>query len=455
MKRLLFALLALACLGVGPASPVSATPDAAPINLHPEINGLTETLLRWEQPPGTSAATYRVETTDDGGATWQPILLTAPDGQAYQSWQHKISLYIAEPLTLTWRVVAIDVDPGGGDATSDPVTSVIVPQAVGAPTNVTTAVGTEDVTITWDDDPVEDPKTSTPLRQVAVNEGYVVERLEGSAWVAAEGSFDPADPRMFHWSLPDGVPAQTVSFRVIAQASYSGVDYVSPPSAAAEAAFAGRPAAPTNLDMHLTYDPQSPEFAEGFGTIAASWSYEESGTPVDYFRVDVREANATFEGPHGAIDYYRLDGDLRQLTGPYPLPSGTFPEDRYYRLVAVDTAGNTSHASNIAWVQAPGTASPQLIEPTTFKVVGDPAGEVVATHEDLEDAGFGTFFDGNLGFTPRSDGRVDMWGPNNIGTAHVVGTRDTPIDQVHSRCRSQPRWMRRRRPTTSRTASGA
>ena len=137
--------------GLGAASNVAratteATVPGAPANLTAAADGTSEIDLSWQAPPtdgGAAISGYRIEVSDDGGTTWQNLVLNTRTARTTYS-----HTGLAPATTRHYRVSAINrIGTGRASRVASATTDATVPDA---PTGLTaTAAAPTQIDLAW------------------------------------------------------------------------------------------------------------------------------------------------------------------------------------------------------------------------------------------------------------------------------------------------------------------
>ena len=202
-----YRVAAINIAGNGPFSSVAratteATLPGVPQDLTAEADGISEIDLSWQAPSddgGADVSGYRIEVSDDGGATWQDLV---PNTRSARTTYSHTGL---EPATTRhYRVSAINgIGVGRASSIANATTDATVPDA---PTGlVATAITPTQIDLIW----------VTPAYDGGAEiSGYRIEVSEtGAAWTDLQPNTGTASPTFTH---PGLLPGSTRFYRVSA-----------------------------------------------------------------------------------------------------------------------------------------------------------------------------------------------------------------------------------------------
>ena len=202
-----YRVAAINIAGNGPFSNVAratteATLPGVPQDLTAEADGISEIDLSWQAPSddgGADVSGYRIEVSDDGGATWQDLV---PNTRNTRTTYSHTGLEPAE--TRHYRVSAINrIGLGRASSVASATTDATVPDA---PTGlVATAITPTQIDLVW---VAPDYDGGAPIS------GYRIEVSEtGAVWTDLQPNTGSASPTFSH---PGLLPGSTRFYRVSA-----------------------------------------------------------------------------------------------------------------------------------------------------------------------------------------------------------------------------------------------
>ncbi|HWJ96667.1 MAG TPA: Calx-beta domain-containing protein, partial [Acidimicrobiales bacterium] len=304
--------------------------------------------------------------------------------------------------------------------------TVYVPVKVGKP-SVAVHVGAQAIGLSW---------SSADARLDAT---YLVEEEDGADWVAVPGTSLSAD------GTTVGIPYEPVdadstrTYRVTRVRHLADGAHASIPSDPVEAHLRVLPQAPTVIQPVCGGEaPVNCVESEAGNTYTIQWSPipGDDTWPVAADRYEVEIALA--------------DGWLRLPDTAFPATAGQVDGvfqaradhriDIYLRLVAVAADGRESLPSQAIDIYQPGEppVGPDDPDPDApplsirFVQTGEPEGTDVVTDDDRIPNDMLGYTDGAFGFTPGSNGMVDVHA--SVGDISITeGTRDNLLDTVIAR----------------------
>ncbi|MGW9627797.1 fibronectin type III domain-containing protein [Microbacterium sp. NPDC055521] len=360
-------------VGAGSASAEVLVPDnsapGTPSGLSAAVSGENVQLSWTASSDDVGVVGYQVHRSDTGGFTPSGATLISTSTEA------SFTDVAVEPGAWYYRVVAVDAAGNASAASGEAVVEVldVDTTAPSTPADLAAAVDGSDVTLTW----------SAATDDVGVT-GYQVHR-------GATADFEPSAASLLATPtevtyIDSGRPAGTWFYRV---AAVDAAGNVSAPSSSVDAviADASGPTVPTGVAASV----------EG-STATVSWTASSDDVAVTGYRV-FRGTTADFE-----VSAELMVGEV---TGPTAtegsLPAGTW----FYRVVAVDGAGNVSMPSAAASVTVDDASAPTAVT----GVVAQPTASGVAVSwqaasDDVGVTGYQVFRGTAEDFTPSVQNRV-------------------------------------------------
>jgi fibronectin type 3 domain-containing protein len=308
-----------------PPDPSDTVAPAAPTGVAATV-GTNSVSVNWAANTEPDLAGYHVERATNAAGPWTRLTGTTPlTATSYTDGTPPV-----DP-SVHYRVLAVDtsanISAPSANATVDTTVASAPPAA---PTGVGATIGTNNVGVSWA------ANTEPDLA------GYHVERATNTAgpWSRLTGT-TPLNAT----SYTDGTPpiAAAVHYRVLAVDTSANI---STPSANATVNTSGlAPAAPTGVSA-----------SAGTNNVSVNWA---ANTEPDLAGYHVERAATSTLGP-----WTRLTGTTPVNATSYT--DGTRPVATavHYRVLAVDTSGNTSAPSAIATVNTTSQTNP----PTTARL---------------------------------------------------------------------------------------